>query len=172
MNYFNYADFNLPGLSKVEYQLLENVLSISNPDVNNQVMVNLKPGIELANLYFTKTASDSKILQKEDDSGIYYKSYINLINPGLTPETSKAFALLAQKDMIFILSDRNGNKLLIGTKTHPARMKYKISIPATSRPQRTVTIDSVDDHEPYFVMDSIVITSGGFSAGFSDGFNI
>jgi hypothetical protein len=164
--------FNISGLCKVEFTLAENVNSISFPDDSHQVSIELKSGFEFDELYFTKTAEDSVVNPKQDSSGIYYDARIKLINPRLEPAKAATFKNYEQRDLIFVLTDNNGYRILIGSEKMPARMKYKLAIPGSGRNQRAIDIDAIHDVEPYFVKDEVVILGGGFSSGFSSGFRI
>lgn len=172
MKISRFEHFNIPGLCKVQFTLTENVQSISIPDENHQVIIRLKPGFEFDELYFTKAADDSVLNPNEDNSGSYYDAHIKLINPRLEPAKAATFKNLQQHDFIFVLEDNNGYRILIGSPEMPARMKFKLSIPGTSRNHRQIDIDAIHDAEPSFVVDEMVIVSGGFSSGFSSGFRI
>jgi len=56
-----FNQFNISGLRSAKFTLAENIQSISYPDENHQVIVNLKSGQSWIDLYFTKSSEDSFI---------------------------------------------------------------------------------------------------------------
>jgi len=167
-----FEQFNISGLCSAKFTLAENILSISYPDKNHQVIVNLKSGQSWIDLYFTKSAEDSFIDPVKDESGDYYNARIKLVNPYLSPEKAATFKDYKEKDVVFLLEDGNGFTILIGTIEKPARMAFKLSIPAGGRNQRQIDIDAVSDQEPYYVIEEITIEAGSFNNSFNKSFSI
>lgn len=165
-------NFNISGLCAAKFTEAKNILSISYPDENNQVVVKLKPNAEWVDLYFTKTAEDVQIKHTIDNSGIYYTDNIKLINPQLNAAKSKSFGYYKERDIIFIITDNNGNSILIGSVNMPARFEFDQVIPGTSRNARSIGIDAVHDDEPLYVIEEVIIKSGAYSDGYSVGFDI
>ncbi len=171
MDIQKFSGFNIEGLCKVEFCYSYVVKKISAPDADHQVTVELKPPFELSEIGFTKTDTSVDIRQVVDGSGTWYSVKVDLVNPKLMPNKSANFAWLEQKDLIVILTDNNGLKMLVGSLRKPARLGYHMTNPATGRNQRTVHIEAAHDIEPFYVKEIIVSTEGAFSDGFSDGFN-
>ncbi len=174
MEITGFSTFNLPGLHKIQFVESANILNITSPNENHEVQINLQSGVVWDDLYFTQTTADSKIKQKQDDSGFYYNALIKLVNPKLTPAKAVQFSQLEQKELVFLLEDNNGYKILIGSKEMPARITYSLHNPplGATRNQREISIDAIHDIEPYYVAVQATIIGGGFSSGFSSGFRI
>lgn len=171
MDIQKFSDFNIEGLCKVEFCYSVVVKKITAPDADHMVTVELKPPFGLSEIGFSKTNTSVDIRQVEDESGTWYGVNVDLVNPKLMPNKSANFAWLEQKDLIVILTDNNGLKMLVGSIRKPARLGYHMTNPATGRNQRTVHIEAVHDIEPFFVKETIVSTEGALSDGFSNGFN-
>lgn len=163
-------EFNIAGFCKCEFILANNIASISFPNDDHQVSINLKAGTSFNEIKFTRSAVDYASTEQRDESGRYYNNVVKLVNPKLTGGKAVQFKYYEERDLVFLLTDMNGQKVLIGTPEMPARMSYKLNNPAGGRNQRTITIDAPSDEEPWFVVNEVIITGGAFSDGFSDGF--
>lgn len=161
---------NIPGLCKAQFIEVSKVKSITTPDDNYEVEIELKAGYDFDEIYFTPTAEDLSIEQHQDDTGAWYEVTAKLVNPYLTGDKAVFFKSFEQKDMIFVIEDNNGNSILIGSIDKPARLTYKMSIPGQGRNQRQITIDAIHDNEPYYVADHTTLIGDGFDKGFDTGF--
>ena len=165
-------NFNISGLCKVFFTLAANVKKISLPDQFHQVTVELKPGFDWDEIYFTRTAEDVQINQIDDESGTWYRVQAKLINPRLTPEKAATFAALEMRDLVFWLQDNNQVDMLVGSPAMPAKLNYQLSNPGKGRNERVVTISAYHDREPFYIEATVVNPGGAFSDGFSEGFHI
>ncbi len=165
-------EFNIGGLCRVFFTHAANVKKISYPDENHQVTVELMPGFDWNEIYFTPTAEDVRIDQVNDESGVWYKIAAKLINPKLTPEKAATFSSLEMRDLVFWFQDNNQVNMLVGTTKMPATLTYQLSNPGKGRNQREVNIACFSDQEPFYIKSMIVNPDGAFSDGFSQGFHI
>ncbi len=165
---------NVSGFNKLEFVHAALVRSISYPDDNHAVDVDLNVGASWNELYFTVGTGSLKITQKENDSGVYYQSTLTVVNPKITGEKSIQFINFEQKDLVLVVTTNNGDKILLGTPDEPTRMISEMIVPEISggRNQRKIKFDTITKEEPYFISLSETATGGGFSDGFSEGFRI
>ena len=167
-----FENFNIDGICKVRFALLEEVSQISFPDDEHTVTITLVGGKQMIEMYFTRQKEDLKINEVQDDSGTWFQIDLALINPSLDPSKAVTFKSLRNKDLIFVITDNNGRDMLIGSIDKPARITSKLSIPGSGMNQRGVNVRANSDFEPYFVADEILISGGALSNGFSNGFSI
>ncbi len=163
--------FNIQGICEVKFAFINDLYSISIPDDNYRVTLNFKPNRELSTLYFTRTSDKTKIVEKNDESGKYYEALVELTHPHLDPSKSLTFNSIKNMGLIFVLIDKHGNQMLIGSLESPAKLTYKLSNSANAKNARTVSIDAFHDMEPFYVLESITASGRAFSEGFSGGFS-
>ena len=165
---------NISGFEKIEIVEAKAVSSISFPDEDWQVEVLLKSGYSWNTIYFTPGTESLKVSQKTDESGYYFICALNIVNPKITGEKVPQFSFFQEKDLVIVGTSANGSKILIGSPDNPARVSYNIDISQVSggKNQRKITFETYYDNEPYFVKAQETLILGGFSDGFSTGFDI
>jgi hypothetical protein len=172
MKIVKFEKFNIEGICKVEFQRVENVKRISAPNANWEVDVELKNNISWNEIEFTRTLEELKIIQHDDDTGIWYNVTVRLSNPRLSPDKSASFAGIEGRKFILILTDQNGYKMLVGSLQMPAYLNNSMTNPGKGVNARIINFDALHDLEPFYVAEKIVNLGGAFSNGFSNGFSI
>jgi len=165
------SGFNISGICKAQFALVDEVQSISLPDENHSVVLTLKPNHTLSEIYFSNTSERCNIEEVNDKSGSYYKALVELIHPKLEASKSVDFVYLKSKDLVLVLSDNNGNEILLGSIFMPARLNYKLGLSGKELNQRVITINAIMDIEPYYLSETVAPEGEAFSDGFSDGFS-
>jgi hypothetical protein len=171
MEIAQFSGSNLSGLKEISYVYPTAISSIGYPDSNNKVDVELAPNSEWKQIYFTQNTAKMELVSKIDDSGVHYQVNIRFKIPKTEGSTIVKLDALKNRELVLKVTDLNELTWLIGNADQPVTLSFGMSNDAGGFNSFEITFSCISDTLPRLIDDETVL-SGGFSSGFSAGFDI
>lgn len=125
---------NMGGLPRDFYYCYASDVSIwptlPNPDTSTVAMADaqmlvgnlvLKPGKYLKKGYMTPEASELRNEEQGETDGMSYKHVLEIFHPGMKKELGGFMRATNNADLVFIFSDAEGQRYMLGSDLFPAR---------------------------------------------------
>lgn len=151
---------NIGSITAIYYALASDIVSISDPDENDAVLITMASGKSLSPFSFTlETASFTEEFQ-ENNAGPIIEMNLQFRCPKINTVQHAVIRSLADQELILVITDGNGTTTVMGSLEAPARLSSKIIRPASSSGYNgyEVSVKALGTEPAWFLDESFVLS--------------
>lgn len=163
---------NPSGIERIDMLPAFKIAAIGYPDTDNQVDLFLAPNAEWENVYFTPKSGRMEITPDEDGAGDFYQIALTFSIPKFRGKIARYFDENLRRDNFLRITDRNGNKFLLGEiGNYPViKIEHKSNFDETNAV--LVRVELQGSHPPYLIKTQENVNPDFASADFSTDFYV